>query len=222
MSQEPVPPLPPKSDSGTKGCLIGCAIVAAVGVVGTILIVFALYRASVETLEAFTETEPRPVPEVQMTEEEGAAARTKAQEFMSAVKSGESEEKEFRFTGKELNVLLRSNPDLAAVGDSVHVTIEDGEMKGQVSLDIGQFIPFLAGRYANGTATFDVSTNDGLLFVFIEDFSVKGEPAAPAVLEEVRKVNLAEDAKNDPEFVEFMNNVESVKVEGDQLIILLK
>lgn len=222
MTQEPVPPLPPKSNSTAKGCIIGCAIVAIVGIVGTVLIGYAMYSAGMGALDSFTEDQPRPVPEVQMTEAESTATQAKVEQFMNAVKSGESEDKEFRFTGQEINVLLRSDPEFSALGESVYVTIEQGEVSGQVSLDLGQFVPFLAGRYANGTATFSVSAENDRLFVFVEDFTVKGEPAAPEVIEQVRSANLAEEAMSNPEFTAVMKNVESVEVEGDHLVVTLK
>lgn len=224
MSQEPVPPLPQKSNSNVKGCLIGCAIVAVVGIVGTALIAFAVYKMGMETLNAFTESEPRPIPEVSMTEEESAAAKAKFDAFKEAVQSGESEQKEFSFTGQELNVMLRSNEESATLGKSVYLTIEDGEISGEVSLNLGELVPvgFLEGRYANGAATFSVSAENGRLFVFIEDFRVKGEPASPQIQQELRKTNLAEDAMSDPDLQKMMDNIETVSVEGDKLLVTLK
>lgn len=159
-----------------------------------------------------------------MTGEEQTAAEEKLSHFMTALKAEENDEKVFEFTGQEINVMLRSNEAAAALGESVHVTIENGVVTGEVSLDIGQLIPlpFLQGRFANGEATFSISSRDERLFVFVEDFRVKGEQVPEEVLQKFRQTNLAEDAMSDPDFRAFMQNVDAVDVVGDKLVVTLK
>jgi len=225
MSQDTMPPLPrSSSSSSSKGCLIGCLIVFVIGVAGSALMGYVVYRAGLETLNAFTETEPQPIPEVAMTDGERDAVTAKMEGFVEAVKSGESEEKTFVFTGQELNVLIRSFEDPRRLGESVYLTIENGEVKGEVSLNLGQIIPisFLEGRYANGAATFSVNARDGRLFIFVEQFQVKGKDAPPDIVEQFRQTNLADDAMGDPEFQNLMENIESIAVEDDRLVVTLK
>jgi hypothetical protein len=223
MARDPVPPLP-KSSSNASGCLIGCLIVLVIGVAGVALTVFATYRVGKGAIDAMTEDAPQVLPEVTMTDEESVAASEKLDEFTEAIKSGQSDTKTFSFTGQEINVMLRANEDVRALGESVFVTIEDSEVRGEVSFNLGEFIPisFLEGRYANGSATFSVSASDGRLFVFVEDFQMKGNDAPPEILDQLRQENLAKDMVDDPDFRELMNNVESVTVEGDQLVVTLK
>ncbi len=223
MAQDSVPPLP-KSSSNAKGCIIGCLIVFVIGVAGVGIATYAAYNAGMGALNAITETEPRPLPEVVMTEEETTAASEKFERFTEAVKSGASDEKAFSFSGQEINVMLRSNDTSRVLGESVFVTVEDDEIRGEVSFSLGDLVPlpFMEGRYANGSATFSVSTNDGRLFVFIENFRMKGEDAPPEILEGLRQENLAKDMMSDPEFQEMMENIDSIAVEGDQLVVTLK
>lgn len=223
MTQDTIPPLP-KSSSNASGCIIGCLIVLVIALVGAGLVGYSIYRAGVGTLDAFTESEARPIPEVTMTGEEQTAAEEKLSHFMTALKAEENDEKVFEFTGQEINVMLRSNEAAAALGESVHVTIENGVVTGEVSLDIGQLIPlpFLQGRFANGEATFSISSRDERLFVFVEDFRVKGEQVPEEVLQKFRQTNLAEDAMSDPDFRAFMQNVDAVDVVGDKLVVTLK
>lgn len=223
MAQDPVPPLP-KPRSNAKGCIIGCLIVFVIGVAGVGIGTYTAYNAGMGALNSMTEKEPRELPEVVMTEEETKAASEKLKQFTEAIKSAESSQKTFTFTGQELNAILRSNDTTRALGESVVVTIKDGVVHGEVSLNLGDLlpIPFLQGRYANGSATFSISARDGRLFVFVEGFRMKGKEAPPEILEGLRTENLAKDAMNNPDFRELMKNVESVAVEGDQLVVTLK
>ena len=221
MAQDPVPPLP-QSSSNTKGCLIGCAVVFFIGVVGAGLIGFAAYKGAVGALDAMTEMAPRPLPEVEMTAEESTAANEKFAKAKAALSSEAPEEKVFSFTGDEINTLLRSSDTTGFLGDSVFVKVEDGVVNGDVSLDLGNVMPMLAGRYANGSATFSVSFANERLLIFIEQFKLKGEDAPEEIQAQFRQTNLAEDMMADPEFREGLRNVESIVVEGDKIVVTLK
>lgn len=221
MTQDIAPPLP-KSSSNSKGCLIGCAIVALIGIAGTAIIGYSVYKMSLSALDAMTETEPRPIPEVVMTEEESTAASEKFETFTAALESGTSEEKVFSFTGQEINTMLRSDPDIRALGESVFVTVENGEINGEISLNLGNFIPFLDGRYANGAATFSISASDGRMYVYVEEFRMKGENASSELQGQLRQQNLAEEINTDPEFQKAMTHISTIEVVEDKVVVTLK
>lgn len=221
MTQDVAPPLP-KSSSNTKGCLIGCAIVALIGIAGTAIIGYSVYKMGVGALDAMTEAEPRPIPEVVMTEEESTAATEKFEGFKTALETGASEEKTFSFTGQEINTMLRANPDIRALGESVFVTIENGEVNGEISLNLGNFIPFLEGRYANGAATFSISARDGRMFVYVEEFRMKGENASSELQDQLRQQNLAEEMNTDAEFQQAMAHIDTIEVVEDKVVVTLK
>lgn len=221
FEQQPVPPMP-KSSSGVNGCLIGCAIVAAVGVIGVALVTYAVYRGAMGTLDATTETAPRELPPLELSADEQAASEAKFKQLKAALE-GSGDQKEFALTGNDINVMLRSDPEVRALGESVYVTIAAGEVRGEVSLDLGTVVPvsFLKGRYLNGSATFSVSASDGRLFVFVENFQFKGDDVSSEVLQQLRNQNLAQDIK-DPEFKEFIAKIEEIRVDEDKLVITLK
>lgn len=213
----------PKSSSGINGCLIGCAIVLLVGVIGAGLVAFAVYQGAKGALDAATETAPRELPPLELSPEEQAASEEKFNQLKAAFESG-SETKEFALTGNDINVMLRSGEDIRVLGESVFVTVAAGEVRGEVSLDLGSVIPigFLKGRYLNGSATFDVSATNGRLFVFVENFQFKGEDPPAEVVDQLRSQNLAQEMANDPQFKDFFAKIDAIRVEGDQLIITLK
>lgn len=220
MAEENIPPMP-KSSSGISGCLIGCLIVFVVGMAGAGLLAYFGYQGVTGMLNAATETAPRELPPLELSKDEEAAAAAKFEQLSAALKSGAGE-KEFSLTGDDINVMLRSDSKIRFLGESVYVTIASGEVRGEVSLELGQIMPFLKGRYLNGSATFKVSASDGRLFVFIENFQMKGEDAPADLMEKLRVQNLAQDMGNDPKMREFIQKIDEIRVEDDHMIVTLK
>ena len=223
MAQDPVPPLP-KSSSNVNGCIIGCLIVFVIGVAGVGIATYATYRAGMGMLDAVTEAEPRELPEVTMTDEESQIAAEKFKRFQAAIESEDAEEKTYSFTGQEINVLLRSPDTPLPIGKSVFVTVKDGELQGEVSLNLGDLIPvgFFQGRYVNGAATFSVSAEHGRLNIYIESLRVKGEEVPEEVRGQLRQTNFAENMNTNPNVQKFLERIKSISVEGDQLLGTLK
>lgn len=219
MSQDVVPPLP-KSSSNVNGCLIGCLVVLVVGVLGVGILAFTVYKTVGGTLTAYTEETPRELPALTLSEEQVTAANEKIAQFEAALDIGVGP-REFSFTGDELNVMLRSSEPGQFFGESIYVTIANGEVRGEVSFDLGTVIPFLDGRYANGSATFDIYTEDGMLHVYVDSFQVKGEAASEEFMDGVRSQNMALEIADDPEFRAWIEKIESIRVEGDRLIVTL-
>jgi len=219
MSQDSVPPLP-KSSSNVNGCLIGCLVVFAVVCLGGGILIFSMYKMIDGTITAYTEETPQELPALTLSEEQSTAAHEKIAQFESALDSGTGP-REFSFTGDELNIMLRSSEPGQVFGESVYLTVANGEVRGEVSLDLGTFIPLLDGRYANGSATFDIYTEGGMLHIYMDSFQVKGEPASEEFMEGVRSQNLALEVADDPEFRAWIEKIEAIRVEGDRLIVTL-
>lgn len=219
MSQDYVPPLP-KSSSNVNGCLIGCLVVAVVGVLGAGIFGFTVYKMVQTSITAYTEEAPRELPALELSDEEMTAANEKLAQFRSAVETGTGP-REFSFNAEELNVMLRSSEPGQVFGDSVYLTIANGEIRGEVSFDIGKLIPILDGRYANGSATFTVYTAGGMLHVYMESFQVKGEEASQEFMDGMAAQNWAQEVSTDPEFKAWIEKIEEIRVEDDKLIVKL-
>lgn len=219
MTQDTVPPLP-KTSSNMNGCLIGCLVVLVVAVLGVGILAFTVYKTIGGAVTAYTEETPRELPALTLSEEQSTAAHEKIAQFQAALDSGTGP-REFAFTGDELNVMLRSSEPGQVFGESVYVTVANSEVRGEVSFDLGTILPFLEGRYANGSATFDVFTEGGMLHVYVDSFQVKGEAASEEFMQGMRGQNLALEVADDPEFRAWIEKVEAIRVEGDQLIVML-
>ena len=99
--------------------------------------------------------------------------------------------------------------------------ITDGKVSGDVSIPMDA-IPGGKGRYFNGSASFNVSMENGVLIVTLADAEVNGEPVPQRVIDGMAKENLAKDLYKDPKNAEFMRRVDSVRVEDDKIILKLR
>lgn len=221
MSQDPVPPLP-KPKSGVNGCLIGCLVAFLAAVVGVGLVGYFTYDAATSAINEMTESTPRDLPAVAISDEARTAADEKFARFKSALENGGGE-KEFFFTGDEINVLLRSNKT-AVFGEGVFVTIVNGEVRGEVSLDLGKLIPIwiFKGRYANGSAVFNVYTENDQLYVYVTSFQIKGKDAPQEIMDQLRAKNFAQELKDDPNIRRYMSKIQEISVDADKLVVKLK
>ena len=103
----------------------------------------------------------------------------------------------------------------------IHVRIENGLVAGDVSVPTDA-IPGGKGRYFNGSATFDVSMDEGVLIVTLADADVNGQPVPAQVLEAMARENLAKDMYKDPEVAKALKRIDSVEVADDLIILKVK
>lgn len=126
--------------------------------------------------------------------------------------------RELVLTAEEINALIAAEESLRG---RVFVTIEDGELKGDVSIPT-DMIPGGGGRFLNASATFDVSMEDGVLIVRMTAAEVNGEPLPRQVMDELSKQNLARDVYDDPDIARALRQFESVRVEDDKVVLRLR
>jgi hypothetical protein len=86
--------------------------------------------------------------------------------------------------------------------------------------DVG--LNMFAGRYLNGSATFNLSFKDGRLSVTPGTIQVKGEPLPEFYLREIRKQNLACALTNDPGAAQVLKGLEEIQVQDGKLVIAPK
>ncbi len=101
----------------------------------------------------------------------------------------------------------------------LYVEIDERDrVRGQVSIPLGDLEsePF-DGRYLNGSATFEVSMESGVLVVTLTSVEVKGEPLPEAVLEAFLDKNLAGDL--DAETAKLLRRLDKVEVKDGKIRI---
>ncbi|MEM0925653.1 MAG: hypothetical protein AAGJ83_06420 [Planctomycetota bacterium] len=210
-------PVVQSSGSG-KGCLWGC--LAIVGLFAALVICsgVGIYFFVKGRFDKYTSTEPVELPTVVYDEEELEALRTRMKDFREKVDAGEVPEEDLVLTADDINAMISDNDDFKG---KVFVKIENDQVSGEVSFPL-DFLPVAKGRYFNGSATFDVSMEGGVLIVTAVDAEVNGEPVPEDFMAGVRRENLAKNLYSDPEQAEFMRQFEDISVEEDKLILRFK
>lgn len=208
---------PQKSGSG-NGCLWGCLI--AVGVVIAICVCMGVgtYFMFTSTLNAYTSETPMELQTVEYDEQQMEQLNGRIKSFSDALEAGDIPEEDLILSAEEINALIADKEELRG---RVFVQIEEGQVKGDISFPMNM-IPGGKGRYLNGSGTFDVSMENGVLIVTADQMEVNGDPIPEAFMEGMRRENLAKEVYKKPENAKFIRKFESIEVQDDKIIMRVK
>ncbi|WP_417739099.1 hypothetical protein [Rosistilla oblonga] len=197
---------PPKSSGSCwlYGCLGSIALLSILVVCGGV----GTYWFVNNQIQKYTSETAADLPVVEIGEERLAELESRVDGFKTAVEA-ESTPPELILTADEINAMIAKQDDLRG---RVFVKIADGQVEGDVSIPV-------AGRFFNGSATFDVKLVDGMLFVNLKAATIKGEPVPDMAIEAIGKENLAKELNTDPDMAKFIKSLDSVRIEGDKIIL---
>ena len=207
----------PSGGSG-KGCLWGCLLVAGLGVSLVLCAGIGSYWFLSSTIAKYTADAPAELPTVEYDEAQMSELENRIETFQQELKSGQPPADDLVLTAEEINALIATNEDFRG---RVFVEIVDGQVKGDVSFPLSQ-LPGGSGRYFNGSATFDVSMEDGVLIVTAQQAEVNGSPVPDTMMQGIRQENLAKDLYKDAENARFMRQFEDIRIEDDKFILRVK
>ncbi len=238
-------------DQGNKkrsswGCLFyGCLTIVLLGIVTMLIVGVGGYYLVKGQVQKYTDKEPVAIATIEMNDEEIAAIEARLEAFgemvSNDVPNDESADQppeaaaieknappdpgvtELVLTAKEINALISKKTELKG---HIFVRIEKGQISGDVSMPT-DFLPLVGGgRYFNASATFDVSLdpakNQGLLEVRLVDAKVKGQPLPQQFLDAIASENFAQDIYDDPKMAKMLDRFESLRIEGDRLILKVR
>jgi hypothetical protein len=163
----------------------------------------------------YTSETPVKLPTVEFTPEQLVELEDRLARFKTTIDEGNTPEEDLVLTAEEINALIGKEEKLRG---RVFVKIEDGQVTGDLSVPT-DVLPGGKGRFFNGSATFDVSMEGGVLIVTLADAEVNGEPVPQQVVDGMSRENLAKDLYKDPQNAKFIRRVESVSVEDDKIIL---
>ena len=207
---------PPQAPKRRKGCLFyGCltlAILSLAVLVGGGLGLFFLYQKAEALVEKYASTEPMDLPKVQYTQMEEEQFEERLKIFADGLEQGKPTVP-LVLKGDDLNMLLASSPDLKVFADGVRLKVEGEEIKGKMSLKLGDLgAPFFRDRYLNGEASFKVTLADGKLTVTPTAIQVGDKSIPEQDLSKLRELNLAEGVDRNPEVMKTLNKLEAIEV----------
>jgi hypothetical protein len=117
-----------------RGCFFyGCLT----GTILLLVVLAGLLLGYLKILNTFTDTKPAPLPTANMSDAEMAQVRQRVDAFRENIRSARSTPP-LSLSADELNALIATDPNLQAFKGELYVTIEDNQVKGQVSVPTSQ------------------------------------------------------------------------------------
>ena len=213
-------------DNAGNCWIYGCASVVVIGIISAIVAVFGIKYALNKLIENYTDDTPIELPTVEVSEEEKTSTLNRIDTWMQSFESGE-EPGPLELSQQDINVMIQNNPELSDFKDRLYVTIEDSEIKGQLSFPLDDIatelgMDSLKGLYFNGSLGLEDLFEDGYLEVYMKNGSLKGEAIPQDQLDMLANQNFAEQYNRDPQMDEAFKNLESIVIEDGKLIITPK
>lgn len=210
-------PQPPKTG---RGCLFyGCItliVLTVLAVAGIVALGYFGMRMVKGMVNEYTEPNPMTLPVVKISSDDAQKTKLKVMTFKSAIERGE-EPAPLTLTAQEINGLIGTEPDYQQLRGKVYVTIENDIVKGQISIpmaDLG-----FPGRYLNGSAVFNIFTDESGLNIFINDFEVGGKRPPQAVMEQMKRQNMAANFENQPQNQKLVRAIKRIDVKDGAITI---
>ena len=207
---------PPKPRRGCLfyGCITG--VVLLVIVLGALMIGLHYVKTLVNR---YTDTKPVELPTVQVSQAEAAQMKERFEAFQQAVREQRAT-KPLVLSADDINALITSGGEQQAWKGKVYVSLDGDQLKGELSVplqDVG--LSAFAGRYLNGSATFNLSFRDGRLSITPQTILAKGQPIPDVFMQQIRKQNLAIALTNDPSVATVLKGLEQIQVKEGKLVI---
>jgi hypothetical protein len=153
------------------------------------------------------------LPEIQMFQ-----LHDRVDTFRDDVKDGDPTPP-LALSADELNALIETDRDFAALKNHLFVTIKGSELGAQISFPAEQLGLRLRGRYVNATGVFDVGLTNNELSVMAESLEVKGKPLPTHFMRQILGRNLAEKLNQDPKMVSGLRKLKSIEVNDGKLVV---
>ncbi|MDP7397280.1 MAG: hypothetical protein QGF67_17195 [Lentisphaeria bacterium] len=204
-----------------RGCLfwacIGCGGITVFAIIIVIVLGVFAKRSFDRVIEAYTADEAIEIPVLQLTDEQAEAMAQRHQALHDGLTSGNG--KTYILTADDLNNWIMEEEDLGLVGN-LYVYIEGELITADASIPLDGLLG-LTDRYLNGKIEFTFDYRHGALQVYTKEIFVN-EELLPEKFLELMRWNLAEDLNADPEFEEWMNNVELIEVRDGKIYLTVK
>jgi hypothetical protein len=205
---DPTPVPPRRRGCLFYGCLVG--VVCLVALLAAVLIGVHFVR---KVFLDYTDTAPMALPASGLTPAQTAEIRQRCHRFVDDLNAGKNVEP-LALAGTEINAWLTpSNSAQNPFSEHALLSVDDDHLKGDVSIPV-------RGRYLNGTGTFAVSLQNGVLNVNVQTLTVKGKPVPASFMNGLRMQNLAAGTQNDSNVVAIVSRLQGIQVKDGKLLLI--
>ncbi len=207
---DPVPTPPRRRGCLFYGCLVGVA-----GMIALLAAVLIGMHFVKKVFLDYTDTAPMALPASGLTPAQTAEIQQRCHKFLDDLSAGKTVEP-LALAGTEIDAWLApTNSAQNPFSQHARLSVEDDHLKGDVSIPI-------RGRYLNGTGTFGVSLQNGVLNVNVQTLSVKGKPLPASIMNGLRMQNFASGAQNDSNVVAIVSHLQTIQVKDGKLLLVPK
>ena len=215
----------PQQQKSRSGCwkygAIGCLVIVLLAIIGSYFAYKGIKGFLSEMNDKYTSVEPIDLPTVDASAEEVTAVLDRVRSFTNALKEDDVPAP-FTLTSREINILINNHPKWKELSGSAYVTIEEEQVKGEISIPLGEIGKMFEGKFLNGSAIFRIGMESGRLLLFLDSAEVGGETLPEEIMNAMRERNLAEETNKRPDIVEVLKKLESITVKDGSLIITPK
>ena len=197
---------------------IGCLVIIIVAIIGGYFAYKGIKGLLSEMTEKYTSTVQVDLPTVDASTEEVAAIVDRVDSFTNALQ-GDDLPEPLTLTSRDINILINNHPKWQELAGKVYVTIEGDQVKGEISLPLGEAGKMFNGRFLNGSASFRLGMEPGRLLLFLDSAEVGGEKLPGEIITMLKERNLAEKTNERPDVAEMLKKLESINVKDGSLII---
>lgn len=199
------------------GCLTGIVCILAIVLAGVLGV--QQFRSM---LNRYTDTQPVPLPEVSIPNDELAHLLRRVEDFRDDLRAGRTPAP-LVLSAREVNALIAHDPELQALKGKFFFLLNGDQLKAQVSLPMADLgLPRFQGRYLNGTASLGIALHKGILFVFATDFTAKGKAVPTAYMNVITRQNLAARANDNARASVALNLLQSIEIKDSKLVVTPK
>jgi hypothetical protein len=206
----------------SRGCLFFGGVVAAVLLLVIFLGAYLGLRFAKGVVNQLTDTHPMTLPTAQMPEAQLYQLHDRVETFREALDEGKPTAP-LELSADEINALIATDPNLAALKNHLYVAIESNQLSAQISFpaeDLG--LDALRGRYVNASGDFHVALATNELQITAESLSAKGKPVPRHVMKQLSGQNFARKMNEDPKASAALKKFQAIEVRDGKLIIVPK
>jgi hypothetical protein len=214
--------------SGGCCCGLGCASIFLVIAAAVALFFGGLYYLYAKTVDALTAPAPVAVLMETPSDAQFAAANQKFEQIRTAAVMQQAQTVEF--TAPELNALIARHPQFSEWRGKTRVDIADSNMTIDLSVPLsGVPLPRVKHRWFNGTVRLALAYDENRFVLGVKSFTANGQEIDmtgwQTFADEINNgfnESFDRSQRDDPRSNEFWENVRSMEVRDDKLIITTK
>ncbi len=163
----------------------------------------------------YTDAAPRPLSETPMTAEEVDALDKTVDDFVDAVKAGESPP-QLTLSEDDLNALVQRELRDGDDTGSIYLRPNGGLIEADVSLPLRDLadtpLSKLANRYLSGTASLRLTLVGGKLEIAVESFTMDGKAVPKWILDALVPQGELERLVEDPDVIAVTEKLDSLTI----------